>query len=104
MAIPNPTDDLRVVERESLATYLATLSRAEAHGKLDDPESFAFALRIALHRIGLPATELARDEKISPAAISKWINGHASPSAPVRKTVINWIKQKGRERLNELTP
>jgi hypothetical protein len=102
MAVIDLVDDLRVVEREALASYLAAIGRAEEAGKLNEPENFAQALRMALHTIGLPATELARDEQISPAAISKWINGHAAPSAPVRKTVINWIKQKGEERLNKL--
>lgn len=89
--------------REGLSAFLGSLERADRAGKLDDQENFASALQFALTRFGFQAQDLANDEKISKAAISKWMHMQARPTAPTRKTVINWILQKGRAQLAQLS-
>jgi hypothetical protein len=102
MALHKPDDELWSSYRKGLAGFLGALERAEEEGKFNDPENFASVLNLGLTRFGLAASELSREEEISKGAISKWMHGHALPPAPTRKTVINWIKRKTQEQLDQL--
>jgi len=87
---------------DGLAGFIHAIEAAEKTNKLDEVQNFAEVLNWSFTKFGLAASELAEDEKISKAAISKWVNGHALPSAPTRKTVINWIKSKLQAQLDSL--
>jgi hypothetical protein len=95
--------NMTVAYREAVAGFLHALEVTEKAGQLNDETVFAPVLTESLSLFGLTASELAEAENISKAAISKWINGHAIPPPPTRKTVFNWIKKKGKERLTELS-
>jgi hypothetical protein len=100
--MPKPkSDDLWGAYREGLAGFLGALERAEAAGKFNEPANFASLLSLSLTRFGLAASDLSREEEISKGAISKWMNGLAVPPPPTRKTVINWIKRKSHEQLDQ---
>ncbi|MGF0540735.1 helix-turn-helix domain-containing protein [Agrobacterium sp. ES01] len=88
---------------DGLAGFINAIELADKNNQLDDLKNFAEVLNWSFSKFGLAASELAEDEKISKAAISKWVNGHALPSAPTRKTVINWIKGKLQEQRDGLT-
>jgi hypothetical protein len=79
---------------EGRLAFLDSLQVAEAQGSLDKPENFAPILNLGLNRLELSPADLAREEDISKAAISRWMNGQATPPTPTRKHVINWLKQK----------
>jgi hypothetical protein len=86
-----------------LASLIQAINSLEKSNQLDDPKKFAEMLNWSFTTFKLVASDLAIDEKISKAAISKWQNGHAMPSAPTRKTVINWIRHKLQDQLDQLT-
>lgn len=90
--------------RETLNLYLAAVRHAEEAGQLNDGKVFSSVLAWGLNQLGLSAAELAQDEDINKGTVSKWLNNQVVPSAPTRKTVVNWIKQKAEERLSALTP
>jgi hypothetical protein len=98
------TDELFGLEsyRAGLASFVGELNRAEEAGKFNDPKHFASMLNYALTSFKLTASDLAREEEISKAAISKWMHELAVPPPPTRKTVINWIKRKTHEQLDQL--
>jgi hypothetical protein len=102
MSAPSKQNELWANYRQGLMGFLGVLERAERDGKLNDTKSFASLLNLSLTRYGFSASELAHDEEISKAAISKWMHELALPPAPTRKTVINWIKRKAQEQLDEL--
>lgn len=79
---------------DGLAGFINAIEAAERNNQLDDLKNFAEVLNWSFSKFGLAPSELAEDEKISKAAISKWVNGLSLPSAPTRKTVINWVKSK----------
>jgi hypothetical protein len=87
---------------EGRLAFLNSLQEAEEHGSLDKPESFAPILNLGLNRLELSPADLAREEDISKAAISRWMNGQATPPTPTRKHVINWLKQKATTQLDVL--
>lgn len=102
MSATSQQNELWSLYRQGLASFLGGLERAEREGKLNDAQGFASLLNLSLTRYGFSASDLAREEEISKAAISKWMHGLALPPAPTRKTVVNWIKRKAHEQLNEL--
>jgi hypothetical protein len=87
------------VAREGMRGFLNSLHEAEAAGLLDEPESFASVLGLGLNRLNLSPIDLAREEDISKAAISRWLHGQATPPTPTRKHVINWLRQKAEQKL-----
>ena len=102
MNAPSKKTELWALYRDGLVGFLGGLDRAEREGKLNDAENFGSLLNLSLTRFGFSASDLARDEEISKAAISKWMHGLAVPPAPTRKTVINWIRHKAQAQLDEL--
>lgn len=102
MATPQTNTNMDSWYLNGLASFIDTIEAAEKMNKLDDPKNFAEVLTWSFSKFGLAASDLADDEKISKAAISKWVNGHAMPSAPTRKTVINWIKGKLKAQLDSI--
>jgi hypothetical protein len=88
--------------KSGLASLIHAIDRFEKDNRLDDPKVFAEMLHWSFTTFRLVASELAHDERISKAAISKWQNGHAMPSAPTRKIVISWVKTKLQEQLDEI--
>ena len=88
--------------KRGLASLIHAIERLEKDNRLDDPRKFAEMLHWSFSTFRLVAAEHAHDERISKAAISKWQNGHAMPSAPTRKIVIAWVKAKLQQQLDEI--
>ncbi len=80
----NLLEVLRQEHRKELSAVIEMLD-------LSDKDQFRGMMVAAFRWYGLSAIQLAEDEDISQAAISKWVNGQATPPRPARKTVRNWI-------------
>lgn len=100
MSVTAKTSDFwDIVARENLTTFLHVLERADEQGVLDTPESFSKVLSFGLSQLKLNPADMALEEEISKAAVSRWLNSKAIPPAPTRKHIIGWLKAKAEAQL-----
>ena len=80
----------------SLAEYM------ESSVSLNDKGEFRFLLSFVITYCGIIPKALSESLQISKAAVSKWANGLAIPTAPTRKAVLLWIASEIRNQAKSL--
>lgn len=91
-------NSFKIAYFKGLAAFLETFEQVK-DTYFNDPVNFSIVLKLSFTCFNLTIADLCSEERINKSSISKWINGIAFPTAPTRKIVINWIKQKLKEQL-----
>jgi DNA-binding transcriptional regulator YiaG len=71
--------------------HISELAETIRQGELISPSDFASMMDIAFNHYGLDKQKLQTDMQIGRSTISKWCNNQATPTAPSRKAIREWI-------------
>lgn len=95
-------DALRLRQLEGLEWFLAQLDAPHFDAEALSDEAFAAIARSAIEEYGVGAEALCNRFGINRSTLSRWKNGKTAPQSFARPSIVNWMKDDLKVRIEEI--